>query len=174
MDLAPLLCIARVINRSLLFLIRGLLLASPMIFVVSVIFVISSISHVDFLIVLLLLRAPLTTGHTRLSSSFESLNAHVSDCEQIDHHSGLLHGDLLHSLDVTDSVTESIDDLDALDIRDDVPSVAKILHVVSEALIMLLLDDLQSLDNRWMLVSTLEVPDEYGTQLILGVDRSLR
>jgi hypothetical protein len=36
-------------------------------------------------------------------------------------------------------------------------------YVVSEALIMLLLDGLQSLYSRWTLVCALEVPDEYGT-----------
>jgi hypothetical protein len=39
---------------------------------------------------------------------------------------------------------------------------------------MLLLDDLQSLNSRWTLVCTLKVPDEHDTQLIPGVDRSLR
>jgi hypothetical protein len=38
---------------------------------------------------------------------------------------------------------------------------------------MLLLDDLQGLSNRWMLVCTLKVPDEHGTQLVPGVDGSL-
>jgi hypothetical protein len=46
-------------------------------------------------------------------------------------------------------------------------------HIVPEALIMLLLDGLQSLSSRWTLVCTLEVPDEYGTQLVSGVDRFL-
>jgi hypothetical protein len=83
-----------------------------------------------------------------LSPGIRSLNAYVSDCEQIDHHSGLLHSDLLHSLDVIDSVVESIDDLDVLNIWDSVPSVAKIFYIVLEAVIMLLLDDLQSLSSR--------------------------
>jgi hypothetical protein len=37
---------------------------------------------------------------------------------------------------------EGIDDLDVLDIRDDVPRIVEMFHVVSEALIMLLLDGL--------------------------------
>jgi hypothetical protein len=37
---------------------------------------------------------------------------------------------------------EGIDDLDVLDIRDGVPRIAEMFHVVSEALIMLLLDGL--------------------------------
>jgi hypothetical protein len=40
-----------------------------------------------------------------------------------------------------------------------------------ETLIMLLLEGLGS---RWTLICVVKVPDEYGTQLIPGVDRSLR
>jgi hypothetical protein len=73
MDLAPLFCVDRVMEWSLLLLIRGLLLVIPsipmvfMIFaisVISVVFVIpviSPISYVDLPIVLLLLRGPLAT-----------------------------------------------------------------------------------------------------------------
>jgi hypothetical protein len=78
----------------------------------------------------------------KLSSDFRRLNAYVSDCEQIDHYFGLFHGDLLHSLDVTDCVAEGINNLGVLDIRDGVPSIIKIFHVVLKALIMLLLDGL--------------------------------
>jgi hypothetical protein len=69
---------------------------------------------------------------------------------------------------------EGIDDLNVLDVQDGIPSVVEMFHVVPEALIMLLLDGLQSLSSRWMLVCTLEVPDEHGMQLVQGVDRSLR
>jgi hypothetical protein len=58
---------------------------------------------------------------------------------------------------------EGIDDLDVLDLRDSVPSIAKMFHIVLEALIMHLPDGLESLGGRWMLVRALEVPDEYGT-----------
>jgi hypothetical protein len=71
---------------------------------------------------------------------------------------------------------EGIDDLDVLDIRDSIPGIAKMFYVVSEALIMLLLDGLQSLRSGWTLVCTPKVPDEHGehgTQLVPGVDRSL-
>jgi hypothetical protein len=68
---------------------------------------------------------------------------------------------------------ESINDLDVLDVWDGVPSVVEMFHVVPEALIMLLVDGLQSLSSRWMLVCTLEVPDEYGTQLVPSVNRPL-
>jgi hypothetical protein len=124
MDLTPLFCVVRVKERPLLLLIGGLLL------VVSTISMISSVSHVDFLVILLLFRGPRATGLKKSSLSFISLNAYVSDCEQIDHCSRLLHGDLLHSLDVADSIVKGIDDLDVLDIRDGIPGVVEIFHVV--------------------------------------------
>jgi hypothetical protein len=56
MDLTPLLCIDRAMERYLLLLIRRLLLA---IFVISVIPIVSTIGCVDLLIILLLLQGPL-------------------------------------------------------------------------------------------------------------------
>jgi hypothetical protein len=102
-------------------------------------------------------------GLEKSSLGFGSLNEHVSDCKQIGHHFGLLHGDLLHNLDVANSIAEGIDDLDVLDIRDGVPDIAEIFHVVLEAFIMLLLDGLQSLSSKWALVHALKVLDEHGT-----------
>jgi hypothetical protein len=110
--------------------------------VISTIPEMSPVSRVDFSIVLLLLRRPLATRLKKSSLGFETLNVYVSNYEQIDHHFGPLHGNLLHSLDVADSIMKGIDDLDVLDIRDGIPGVIKIFHVVPEALIMLLLDDL--------------------------------
>jgi hypothetical protein len=98
-----------------------------------------------------------------LGLGFRGLYAHVGDYEQISHHFGLLHGDLLHSLDVADPIAEGIDDLDVLDLWDSVAGIAEMFHVVSEALIMLLPDGLQSLCYRWMLVHVLNVPNEHGT-----------
>jgi hypothetical protein len=120
MDLTPLLCIIRATKMPLFFLIRGLLLAIPVIFVVSVIFVISPVSCVDFPIVLFLLRGPLAVRLKNSIPGLESLNTYVSNCEQIGHHFGILHGDLLYSLDVTDSVMEGIDNFDVLDVWDSV------------------------------------------------------
>jgi hypothetical protein len=120
MDLTPLLCIIRATEMPLFFLIRGLLLAIPVIFVVSVIFVISPVSCVDFPIVLFLLRGPLAVRLKNSILGLESLNTYVSNCEQIGHHFGILHGDLLYSLDVTDSVMEGIDNFDVLDVWDSV------------------------------------------------------
>jgi hypothetical protein len=130
-DLAPLLYVVRVTERSLIFLIRGLLLA------VSVVPVISLVSLVDFPIVLLLLYGPLAIRLKESSLGFGSLNACVND-----HDHGLLHDDLLYSLDVVDSVAEGIDDLDILDIRDNIPGIPETFHVVPDALIMLLPDGL--------------------------------
>jgi hypothetical protein len=113
-------------------------------------------------------------GLKKSSSGFGGLNAYVSNYKQIGHHSRLLYGDLLHSLDVTDSVTKSIDDLNVLDVRDGVLGDAKMFHVAPEALIMLLLDGLQSLSSGWMLVCTIEVSDEHGTQLVPDIDTSIR
>jgi hypothetical protein len=129
---------------------------------VSVILAISSVSHVDFPVVLLLLRGPHAMRLKKLSPGFGSLNACVSDCEQTGHHFGLLHGDLLHSLDVADSVMKVVD-LNVLDIWDIISSVAEIFHVVPETLIMLLPDGLQSLSSRWTLVRALKVYDEHDT-----------
>jgi hypothetical protein len=60
-------------------------------------------------------------------------------------------------------VAESIDDLDVLVVRDIVPSIAKVFHLVTETFIMLLPDGLQSFCCRWMLVRPLEVHNEYDT-----------
>jgi hypothetical protein len=35
---------------------------------------------------------------------------------------------------------------------------------------MLLLDGLEGLGSRWMLICALEVPNEHGTQLVPGVN----
>jgi hypothetical protein len=98
--------------------------------------------------------------------------AYIGDREQISHHLGLLHSYLLHSLDITDAIAEGVDDLNVLDVRDGVPSIAETLDIVTETLIMLLLDGFDGLSSRWTLVCALEVPDEHGTQLVLGVDGS--
>jgi hypothetical protein len=163
MDLTPLFCVVRVTKKPLVLLTRELLLAVSVVTPVSTILAISSVSHVDFPVILLLLRGPLVTRLKKSSPGFESLNIYVSDCEQISHHFGLLHDDILYSLDVTDFIVKDVDDLDILNIQDSVPSTAEIFHVVPKALIMLLLDGLQSLSNIWMLVRVLEVPDEHDT-----------
>jgi hypothetical protein len=98
-----------------------------------------------------------------LSLSLRGLNAYIDNCEQISHRFGLLHGDLLNIFDIAHPVTKGIDDLDVLDVWESILGVAKIFHVVSEALIMLLVDGLQGFSYRWTLIHTLEVFDEHGT-----------
>jgi hypothetical protein len=63
----------------------------------------------------------------------------------------------------TDSILEGVDDLDVLDVWDSIPGIAKMFHVISKALIMLLLDGLQGFSYGWMLVCALKVADEHGT-----------
>jgi hypothetical protein len=96
------------------------------------------------------------------STSFGSLYVCIRDCEYINYRLAFFHDDLLHGLDVTDSVAEDIDDLDVLNVRDSVPDIVVMFHIVSEALIILLHDGLESLSNRWMLVRTMEVLNEHG------------
>jgi hypothetical protein len=67
-----------------------------------------------------------------------SLYTYGGDREQVGHHLWLLHGNLLHNLDVSNPVTESIDHLNILDVRDSVLGIAKAFHVVLETFIMLL------------------------------------
>jgi hypothetical protein len=145
MDLAPILCIVRATESHLLFLIGGLLATIP---VISMVLAVSLIGHVLLPIVLLLLWGPLATWLKELSPSLRYLDACVRDYEQINHHLGFLHGDLHHGLHVTDSITKGIDDLDVLDVRDRVPYIAEMFHVVLEALIMLLPNGLDSFSSR--------------------------
>jgi hypothetical protein len=84
----------------------------------------------------------------------------------------LLHGYPFHSLDITDAITECIDDLDVLDVRDAISGIAEMFNIITETLIMLLLDGLEGLDSRWMLIGALKVPEEYDTQLVPGVNGS--
>jgi hypothetical protein len=75
---------------------------------------------------------------------------------------GVLH-DLLDSLDIIDPILEGIDDFNVLDVLDSVPDITKIFYVVSEDLIVLLLDGLQSFSCGWTLVCALKFSDELGT-----------
>jgi hypothetical protein len=85
---------------------------------------------------------------------------------------GLLHRYLFHRFEIVDAITEGVNNLDVLDVRDAISGIAKTLDVITETLIMLLLDGLEGLDGRWMLKGALEVPDENGTQLVPGVNGS--
>jgi hypothetical protein len=48
------------------------------------------------------------------------------------------------------------------------------LYIITETLIMLLLDGLEGPGFRWTLIGALEVPIEHGTQLVIGVNGSFR
>jgi hypothetical protein len=48
------------------------------------------------------------------------------------------------------------------------------LDIITETLIVLLLDGFEGLGGRWMLIGALEVPNEHGTQLVTGVNGSFR
>jgi hypothetical protein len=128
------------------------LLAVSAVSAFSTILAISLVSRVDFLIVLLLLCGPLATGLKKSSPCFKILDARERNYKQMEHRLRFLHGDLLDSLDVTNFVTEGIDDLDVLDIWDSVPGIAGMFHVVLLALIMCLPDGLESLSSRWTLI----------------------
>jgi hypothetical protein len=157
-DFTPLLYVSRSPERSFLLLISGLLLP------VSTNAVIPTIHCVDLLIfLLLLLWGPLVTRFKELSSGLWGLNADVRDCEQINRRFRIFHGDLLHSLNNTDPITESIDDFNVLDVWDSIPGVIETFHIVPEAFIMLLLDVLQGFCCRRMLVRALKFTDEHGT-----------
>jgi hypothetical protein len=101
-----------------------------------------------------------------LSLGLESLYTYISDCEQINHHLWFLHGYLLHSLDIVDTITEGVDDLNVLDVRDSTPGIVEMIDVVAGTLILLLLDGLEGLSSRRTLLCALKVSDEHGTQLI--------
>jgi hypothetical protein len=75
---------------------------------------------------------------------------------------GFFHSDLLNSLHIANPITKGINDLDILYIRDSVPSIVEMFHVVMEVFIMLLLDGLQGFSFRRMFVCTLKVFDEHG------------
>jgi hypothetical protein len=58
---------------------------------------------------------------------------------------------------------EGIDNLDVLDVWDSVPGIAEMFHIITEALIRLLLDSLSGFSRRGMLICALKVPDEHAT-----------
>jgi hypothetical protein len=92
-----------------------------------------------------------------------SINAYISNCEQINHYFGLLHGDLFNSFDIAHPVVKGIDDFDVVDMRDSITDFVETFRVAPEAFIMLLLDSLQDFSSRRILVRTLKVIDEHGT-----------
>jgi hypothetical protein len=59
-----------------------------------------------------------------------------------------------------------------MDVWDVVSGITEMLDIITETLIVLLLDGLEGLGGRWMLIGALKVPDEYGAQLVPRVNGS--
>jgi hypothetical protein len=49
---------------------------------------------------------------------------------------------------------------------DAISGIAETLDIITEIVIMLLLDGLEGLGSRQTLIGALEVPDKHGTQLV--------
>jgi hypothetical protein len=94
------------------------------------------------------------------SPSFRSFYAYIGKRVQISHHFGLLHRYLFHGFEIADAISEGVNNLDVLDV---VSGIAEPLDIITETLIVLLLDGLEGLDSRWTLIGALQVPDEHGT-----------
>jgi hypothetical protein len=108
------------------------------------------------------------------SPSFKSFYAYIGNREQIDHRFGLLHRYLFHVFEIDDAISEGVNNLDALDVRDVISGIAEMFDIITETLIVFLLDGLEGLGGRWTLIGALEIPDEHGTQLVSGVNGSFR
>jgi hypothetical protein len=100
------------------------------------------------------------------SSCLRGIDALIGYGEEIGHRFGLLHGDLLHRLEICDAVAEGVDVIDVLDVRDGIPGVAETLDEVAETFIRLLLDGFQRLHSGWPLVCPLEVSNEQSAELV--------
>jgi hypothetical protein len=125
---------------------------------------ISTIYCIDILIFLLFLPwGQLVSLVKEPCSGLWGLGADIYDCQQIGHHFGLLHDDLLVSLDIAKPISKGIDDPDVLDIRDSIPGFAEIFHIIPKAFIVLLLDGVQGFSCRQMLICALEIADKHDT-----------
>jgi hypothetical protein len=170
MDLTPLLCVIGASERSP-FLLIGVLF--PTIAVSSAVLLISSFCGVHLPIVPSSFW-PLASRLEKSSPGFGSFYAYIGNREQIGHRFGLLHRYLFHGFEIADIISECINNLDVLDVRDAISGIAEIFDIITETLIVLLLDGLEGLGSRWTLIGALEVPDEHGTQLVPGVNGSFR
>jgi hypothetical protein len=103
------------------------------------------------------------------SPGFGSFYAYIGNGEQIGYRFGLLYHYLLHDFEIIDAISEGANNLDVLDVQDAIFGIAEMLDIITETLIVLLLDGLEGLGGRWTLIGALEVPDEHGTQLVVGV-----
>jgi hypothetical protein len=59
-------------------------------------------------------------------------------------------------------------------VQDAISGIAEMLDIITETLIVLLLDGLEGLNGRWTLICALKVPDEHDTQVVPGVNGSSR
>jgi hypothetical protein len=159
MDLTPLLCVVGASEASPFLLIRVLFFA---IAVSSAVLLISLFCGVD-LPIIPSSWWPLASRLEKSSPGFRSFYAYIGNCEQIDHRFGLLHLYLFHGFEIVDAISEGVNNLDVLDIRDVISGIAETLNIIMKTLIVLLLDGLEGLDGRWTLIGALEVPDEHGT-----------
>jgi hypothetical protein len=101
------------------------------------------------------------------SPSFGAFYAYIGNREQVGHRFELLHRYLFHAFEIADAISEGVNNLDVLDVWDVVSGIAEMLDIITETHVVLLLDGLEGLSGRWTLIGALEVPDEYGTQLVL-------
>jgi hypothetical protein len=170
MDLAPLLCIVGASEGSP-FLLIGVLFST--IAVSFAILLISSFHGVD-LPIIHSSWWPLALRLQKLSPGFGSFYAYIGNGEQIGYRFRLLYRYLLHDFEIIDAISEGVNNFDVLDIRDAISGIVETLDIITETLIMLLLDGLEGLGGRWTLIGGLEVPDEHGTQLVIGVNGSFR
>jgi hypothetical protein len=170
MDLAPLLCVVGPSEGSPFLLIWVLFSA---IAVSSTVLLISLFCGVD-LSIIPSSWWPLASRLQKSSPGFRSFYAYICNREQISNRFGLLHRYLFNGFEIANAISEGVNNLDALDVRDVISGIAKMLDIITETLIVLMLDGLEGLGGRWTLIGALEVPDEHGTQLVLGVNGSFK
>jgi hypothetical protein len=163
MDFTPLLCVVGASEGSPFLLIWVLFSAVA---ISSTVLLISSFRGVDLLIIPSSWW-PLASRLQKLSPGFESFYAYIGNCEQIDHRFGLLHYYFFHCFEIADTITEVVNNLDVLDVWDVASGIAEPLDIITETLIMLLLDGFEGLCGRWTLIGALKVSDE---QLVPGVN----
>jgi hypothetical protein len=148
MDLTPLLYVVRASEGSS-FLLIGVLFST--IAVSSMVILISSFRGVDVLIIPSSWW-PLASRLEKLSPGFRSFYAYISNCEQIGHCFELLHRYLFHGLGIADAISEGVNNVDVLDVRDAVSGIAETLDIITGTLVVLLLNGLEGLGGRWTLI----------------------
>jgi hypothetical protein len=76
------------------------------------------------------------------SPGFGSFYANIGNREQVGHRFGLLHRYLFHGFEIADAISEGVNNLDVLDVRDVVSGIAETFDIITTTLVMLLLDGL--------------------------------